>query len=134
MQNKIKHLEFIQNIIARMNRNSFQIKGMSVTISSAILALSISQSNSFFFYIILFSVLIFWVLDAYYLSIEKRYRKMYSEVAKKDESKIDFNLTLGKEKVFGKNSWLKTIINGSIWPFYFIQFILATLLFINSPS
>jgi hypothetical protein len=26
MDNKIKHLEFLQNIITRMNTNSFQIK------------------------------------------------------------------------------------------------------------
>jgi hypothetical protein len=37
--NKIKHLEFIQGVITRMNANSFQIKGWSVTITAALLAL-----------------------------------------------------------------------------------------------
>ena len=37
-EDKLKHLEFIQNIITRMNTNSFLIKGWAVTIASAILA------------------------------------------------------------------------------------------------
>ena len=31
-ENKLKHLEFIQNIITRMNSNSFVIKGWSITL------------------------------------------------------------------------------------------------------
>jgi len=31
MENKIKHLEMLQNVIARMASNSFIIKGWSVT-------------------------------------------------------------------------------------------------------
>jgi len=45
MENKHKYLEFIQNIITRMNTNSFQIKGMSITITSALLALTASNFN-----------------------------------------------------------------------------------------
>ena len=36
--NKIKHLEFIQSTITRMNQNSFQIKGWMITLVSALLA------------------------------------------------------------------------------------------------
>ena len=42
---KLKHLEFIQNVITRMNRNSFQLKGWAITIVSAILALAASTKN-----------------------------------------------------------------------------------------
>ena len=37
---KLKHLEFVQNVITRMNTNSFLIKGWSVTLVAAIFALS----------------------------------------------------------------------------------------------
>ena len=35
MENKIKHLEFIQSTITRMNQNSFQIKGWMITFVSS---------------------------------------------------------------------------------------------------
>ncbi|MCG8760894.1 hypothetical protein G1L15_13455, partial [Tenacibaculum finnmarkense] len=107
-ENKIKHLEFIQNIITRMNRNSFQIKGMSITISSALLALSANNSNRLYASIIYFSLFIFWGLDSYYLSQEKGYRDLYNRTRIKEELDIDFNLKLNKEDTLDKNSWQYT--------------------------
>ena len=48
---EIKHLEFIQNIINRMNANSFQIKNWTITILTALLALFGSSNNKFFLFI-----------------------------------------------------------------------------------
>ena len=45
MENKIKHLEFIQSTITRMNQNSFQIKGWMITLVSALLALYASSER-----------------------------------------------------------------------------------------
>lgn len=45
---KVKHLEFIQNVITRMNTNSFQIKEWTVTITSALLAIFAAKSNPYF--------------------------------------------------------------------------------------
>lgn len=39
MNRKIKHLEFIQSNISRMNQCSFKMKGWMITIDSAFLAL-----------------------------------------------------------------------------------------------
>lgn len=44
-ENKIKHLEFIQNVITRMNSNSFMIKGWCVTLVAALFALGAKDSN-----------------------------------------------------------------------------------------
>lgn len=38
-EEQIKHLEFIQDVITRMNSNSFQIKGWCITILSALCAI-----------------------------------------------------------------------------------------------
>lgn len=48
MSSNEKHLEFIQNIITRMNTNSFQIKGWAVTIVYALLAIYASSKNEYF--------------------------------------------------------------------------------------
>lgn len=78
---QIKHLEFIQNVITRMNTNSFQIKGWSIVIVSALMAVYASTQNSYFFLAAIFPTSIFWFLDAYYLNQERKFRGLYNDVA-----------------------------------------------------
>ena len=79
-QDKIKHLEFVQAIITRMNANSFQIKGWSVTILSALLAVYASTKNELFILISLVPTIIFWLLDSYYLMQERKFRGLYKDI------------------------------------------------------
>ena len=46
MENKRKHLEFIQNIISRMAGNLFFLRGWTITLIAALLALFIKGNNS----------------------------------------------------------------------------------------
>ena len=80
-EEKLKHLEFIQNIITRMNSNSFQIKGWTVTIVSALLAIYVSSKNNYLIIVGFFPIMMFWFLDAYYLSQERKFRGLYNDVA-----------------------------------------------------
>lgn len=76
-----KHLEFIQSVVTRMNTNSFQLKGWSITLVSALLAFVASSNNIHFILVALFPVFVFWFLDAYYLMQERKFRGLYSDVA-----------------------------------------------------
>ena len=76
----IQHLEFIQNIINRMNSNSFQIKEWMITIVSALLALYASSANETYVFVAIVPTLLFWYLDAYYLLQERRFRELYNDV------------------------------------------------------
>jgi len=78
---QLKHLEFIQNVITRMNTNSFQIKSWTVTILAAILAVYASTKNIDFIIASMFSTLVFWFLDSYYLNQERKFRGLYNDVA-----------------------------------------------------
>ncbi len=78
---QIKHLEFIQNVITRMNTNSFQIKGWSIIIVSALMAIYAPTQSNYFFLIAVFPTSIFWFLDAYYLNQERKFRGLYNDVA-----------------------------------------------------
>jgi len=80
-QDKVKHLEFIQAVITRMNVNSFQIKGWCITIVSALLALYASTKNELFILISVAPIFIFWLLDSYYLMQERKFRGLYEDVA-----------------------------------------------------
>lgn len=92
MDKKIKHLEFIQNIISRLSNISFLLKGWGITLLAALFTLAAKDANAKFYWIAIFVLVIFWLLDSYFISIERRYRALYDQVRKKDENTIDFNL------------------------------------------
>lgn len=76
-EDRRKHLEFIQNVIARQANNSFQIKGWAVAVVGAILAYLSQADQPKYALIALAPTLAFWFLDAYYLLNERRFRRLY---------------------------------------------------------
>jgi len=92
MENKRKHLEFIQDTIKRMAGNSFLLRGWSITLVIATATLANHSNNLKYLLISLFVVVVFWLLDAYYLSQERKFRCLYDETIKKDETEIDFSM------------------------------------------
>jgi hypothetical protein len=91
---QLKHLEFIQNVITRMNTNSFMIKGWAVTLVAALFALSDKTvSTEHNLYLITFiPVPVFWLLDGFFIATERKFRDLYKIVSKTDENLIDFNM------------------------------------------
>ena len=115
--NKLKHLEFIQNVITRMNTNSFLIKGWMITLVSAIFALAAKDANIQYVLICYISIPTFCGLDMYYLSMEKQFRDLYKEVALKDDKDIDFSMIISKE-IEDDNTWWSAFCSYAIWPLY----------------
>ena len=76
----VKHLEMIQAISSRMASNSFFLKGWSVTLAAAIIALAASGTDRRFILVALIPAIAFWCLDAYYLRKERLFRKLYDDV------------------------------------------------------
>ena len=79
-EDKRQHLEFIQNIITRMNTNSFQIKGLAITIVTALMAIYASTQNVTFIFLGIPPIILFWFLDSYYLQQERKFRGVYNDV------------------------------------------------------
>lgn len=78
---EIKHLELIQDVVTRMNSNSFQMKGWMVAIVSALLAIYADKQNEYFIIVAFVPTLLFWFLDTYYLWQERKFRGLYNDVA-----------------------------------------------------
>lgn len=120
--NKIKHLEFIQATITRMNQNSFQIKGWMITIVSALLALYANSKNVMYIFIAIVPVIVFWMLDAYYLQQERKFRGIYNDVAgiSPEDSNIvirDFEMPIQKYQC-GQYCYFNVLISKTILPLY----------------
>jgi hypothetical protein len=116
-EKKIKHLEFLQNVITRMNSNSFLIKGWTVTIVSALFALASKDANINYIIVSYIAIPIFWILDGFYISQERQFRDLYKEVITKTESDIDFDMDASKFDK-GDRTWLNGILSKTLIPFY----------------
>lgn len=116
-EKKIKHLEFLQNVITRMNSNSFLLKGWTVTIVSALFALASKDANINYVLVSYIAIPIFWILDGFYISQERQYRDLYKEVANKQESEIDFNMDASRFDK-GDRTWISGIFSKTLIPFY----------------
>lgn len=126
MENKLKHLEFIQNVITRMNSNSFLIKGWTITLVSALFALAAKDANLNYVLITYVVIPVFWLLDGFYISQERQYRDLYSEISAKGENDIDFNMN-ASSFCKGNRTWLAGVFSKTLIPFYGIS-IVTTLL------
>ena len=91
-ENKIKHLEMIESIIERMAKNSFQLKAWAMTLVTIVGALSAKEADKRFMLLSFVPIIGFWLLDAFYLQQERRYKALYRSVCEKKEEDIDFNL------------------------------------------
>lgn len=71
----------IQAVIDRMARNSFALKGWSVTLAGGLLSLAAADSNRAFASIALYVIVALAGLDAYYLAMERNYRGLHATAA-----------------------------------------------------
>lgn len=118
-----KHLEFIQEVINRMARNSFMIKGWAVTLVSALFALAAKDTNQKFIIIAYFPVITFWFLDGYYLYQERLFRKVYDK--NRTNQNTDYSMNTS-EFDNGIIDWFSACISKTIILFYGV--IIITLL------
>ena len=78
-----KHLEIMQGTITRMAENSRTCKVWCVTLVSAILVLVARTGEADHALIALAPTVLFYVLDAYYLSLERGFRRSYGSFVRK---------------------------------------------------
>jgi len=113
---KIKHLEFLQSVIARMANSSFLLKGWTVTLTGGLLALSFKQTDRHYVYISLAVLLLFWFLDSYFLSRERRFIALYDSVRVRAGEDTDFSM---HTRSFGKRCrWIACALSRTLLLFY----------------
>ena len=117
MENKIKHLEFLQLVITRMNVNSFLLKGWSVTLVAALFAFAAKDTNIEYVLITYISTPLFWFLDGYYLSQERQYRGLFNHIRTLSEDAIDFDMN-AKDYNKNENRWFPSVFSLTLLMFY----------------
>jgi uncharacterized membrane protein len=116
--NKHKHLEFVQAAVNRMASNLFLLKGWSVTLIAALFALAAKDANQAYVLIAYFPLLIFWFLDAYFLSQERRFRALYNQVRQMNEADIDFSMNTEPFSGDIRNTWASALLSPTLFFYY----------------
>jgi len=76
----------VQNIIDRMARNSFMLKGWAVTL---VVISFLVEGQRIHYAIAFLPSLVFWALDAYFLRLEGCYKELYKWLIKNRPSNRD---------------------------------------------
>lgn len=125
-ENKLKHLEFIQNAITRMSANSFLVKGWSITLFSALLAFVQKDKSTDYLSYTYFAVPLFWYLNGYFLLQERRFRELYNSVRTKQDNQIDFSMDTDSVDC-AKCTLIRSLFASTIWPLYVLMFAIVLL-------
>ena len=116
MDNKLKHLELIQNVINRLANSSFYLKGWTVIFVAAVLGFATKDPQPCYIGVALIPTLAFWGLDGYYLNQERLFRRLYNAVRVMDKEEIDFAMSTMPFKQRG--DWWKSVFSRTLGVFY----------------
>ena len=78
-ESRIRYLEAIQRVIDRLSNTSFILKGWAVSLVAGLMALAASGANQGYVMVTYIPIVVFWLLDAYFLMMERQYRKLFEE-------------------------------------------------------
>jgi hypothetical protein len=133
-----KYLDILQSVISRMAGNSSNCKSVCITLVSAIVVVIADKGKPDFAWITLIPVILFCLLDAYYLGLEQGFRNTYNEFVKKLQNGVatpkDLFLIMPKRIVKKRQAdglttleikafspvygTLKALISFAVYPFY----------------
>ena len=117
------HIEIMQGVISRMADNSRSCKVWCVTLVAAVLFLSSRSDGPNQVLIALAPAVLFWILDSYYLSLERAFRESYSAFVKKvhDGQAQVSDLYVVKPTGSVPRGVLWALFKStSVWPFYLV--------------
>jgi len=111
-------LDFLQAAISRMAANLFLLKGWSITLMAALFALSAKDSNKLYVILAYYPLLVFWLLDGYFLAQERRFRELYDVVRKLSEDQIDFSMDTRSFAKEYRNTWRGSLLSRTLLIYY----------------
>jgi hypothetical protein len=94
------------------------LKGWTVTLIAALFALAANDTNKGYIVVAYFPLFIFWFLDGYFLSMERRFRSLYEHVRQLKEEDIDFLMSTEPYKSDLRNQWISTLFSRTLFPYY----------------
>lgn len=130
-EERIAYLSMIQGVISRMANNAFLIKGWSIGLTTAMLALAGGTQNELFCLISIIPMLLFWWLDAFFFYQEEKYRDIYDyargdDLTCQDLYNLNPNMHISKRTEEEKKVHIRwvTMKKHAVYPVYTVQLFL----------
>jgi hypothetical protein len=123
------HLTIMQSVIQRMAGNSTSAKTWCITLVSAVLVVVADKGKPQFAWLAVIPTVLFLVLDAYYLGLEKGFRKSYNTFIDKLHGRELKPADLYVVEPEGDllKLGVEALRSFSVWPFYVTLFIMIYL-------
>ena len=118
MEAKFQHLQFIQGVINRLAADSFRVKGWSVVLVAALLALMVREGQVGLALIGVIPIAFLWALDGYFLWQERLFRALYDHVRTQEEGEIDFSMNVEPFQTNHKRTWQGATLSLTLLLFY----------------
>lgn len=113
-EDRRKHLEFIQGVIARLSNSSSAAKGWSLTVAGAAFGFSTVNERWYLSLLGLCVVGIFSIVDMHYLFEERLFRRLYDDVRRG----VVGDFSMNKDAYRNLESKADTYFSWSVFGFY----------------
>lgn len=119
------YLTILQGVIGRMASNSAGAKTWCIALVSVIIVVVAEKTEPGYVWIALVPVALFFLLDAYYLGLERQFRDRYNGFIKKlheDMAEVEdvFIVTPGGGLSGTVKAAFRACGSVSVWPFYLL--------------
>jgi len=119
------YLTILQGVISRMASNSAGAKTWCIALVSAIIVVVADKAEPGYVWIAIVPVALFFLLDAYYLGLERQFRDRYNDfIGKLHEGKAEVEDVFIVTPGGGLSETLKAAFGAcrsvSVWPFYLL--------------
>ncbi len=117
------YLSILQAVINRMASNSAGCKTWCIALVSAVIVIIADKGTPGYVWISVVPIILFFLLDAYYLGLERRFRDVYNGFIKKlhaGTATVEdvFIVTLGKGAWKTLSTTFSAFLSVAVWPFY----------------
>src|SRR5882762_9924612 len=117
------YLTIVQGVISRMAGNSASCKTWCITLVSAVIVIVADKGKPNYVWISAVPIVLFLILDSYYLALERQFRGVYNEFIRKlhfGSATVDdvFFIAPRVGALATSAEILKAVISFSVWPFY----------------
>ena len=123
---RIKHMELVQAVIARLANEAALVRGWALTVAAAFYGFAAKSLNWRTAAVGLMPVGAFWWLNVYYLWSEQKYRRLYNRLVESGDTVAPFFMDASKEAA----PVSKAVWSPVVWPFYFTMVVVGLILIV----
>lgn len=119
----LKYLEMIQSNIARMHDAAISIKRYAIVVFAVNVTAARIMNDSSVLLVINFVVMLFWLMDAQYLNVERQFRALFRQavIAKERGDSVSFAMNTK----FSVQQFVFCIVSWSVAPIYIAMVVIS---------